>query len=408
VAESAFLSTPELYQLHSELGLETFWACIFHSDNATHFKSSSNLFRWSGLRDELRKLRDFIKTIRIEFGCPGHGKGPWDGLGAVVKTIVRNAIINQKCLTSSRQIACAREVAEHLRRAVCTPEWMSRHRGAGINEVVVFYIDELVMNKLFPRVEPVYSTLKGISSAYSFMVLGGEGRVASRPWSCWCNACCVGFQSERCEEGLHCTAGCARGELTRFSHHRINCTQASGIANARERAKELVLGLMQELKAGEFAAVQARERWSSEESIHLRPGHYWLFELGDAGQGSPVSKTFDKREMFRGIRFDANECAIRVKRWLNRTADDLEGLTFVEWQEADQDVMIVNSSELRAVGFTLEQIRDQSQQPAGARRPSAGTRGAGARLAQQRVDPSLKYRLSSTDDAVIRARCDGS
>ena len=71
--------------------------------------------------------------------------------------------------------------------------------------------------------------------------------------------------------------------------------------------------------------------------------------------------------MFQGIRFDANECAILVKRWLNRTADDVEGLTFVEWQEADQDVMIVNSSELRAVGFALEQIRDQSQQTVGHR-----------------------------------------
>lgn len=36
----------------------------------------------------------FIRSIRMEFGCLGKGKGPWDGIGAVVKTKNRKDIIN--------------------------------------------------------------------------------------------------------------------------------------------------------------------------------------------------------------------------------------------------------------------------------------------------------------------------
>ena len=38
--------------------------------------------------------------------------------------------------------------------------------------------------------------------------------------------------------------------------------------------------------------MQAREQWSEEEAIHLRPGHQWLFEFGDAGSDSSCKVTF--------------------------------------------------------------------------------------------------------------------
>ena len=38
-----------------------------------------------------------------------------------------------------------------------------------------------------------------------------------------------------------------------------------------------------------MVCVQARELWSEEERVHLRPGHFWLALLGDAdGKGSPI------------------------------------------------------------------------------------------------------------------------
>ena len=288
----------------------------------------------------------------------------------------------------------------------------ARHSHSKINEMVVFYIDEAVMNERFPAVEPVYDTLAGISSSYSFMLLTGEGRVAQRRWSCWCEECNLAFHTQSCERGVHRIEGCARQHLTSFAAGRITCTQAAGIANARERAKELWRKeLRPKLAPGKFAAVQARELWSTEERAHLRPGHFWVLELGDAGGGTPIIKSFEQRETFEGIRFDPGESAIVVKRWLNRTADDAVGLTFVEWQETSDEKMIVNSSELRAVGFELTQQRVGGRstplQSVGQRRQSIVARGARV-LREQRVDPSLKYRLDADEDARIRARCENS
>ena len=60
-----------------------FWAFIGHSDNASHFKSAQMMNYWSGKKQELG-----LTFLRIDFGCPGHGKGPWDGLGAVLKQAI--------------------------------------------------------------------------------------------------------------------------------------------------------------------------------------------------------------------------------------------------------------------------------------------------------------------------------
>ena len=68
-----------------EQDMSEFWCWVGHSDNATHFKSGKMFHYWSNLTRDI----EFVKMVWINFGCPGHGKGPWDGFGAVVKTKVR-------------------------------------------------------------------------------------------------------------------------------------------------------------------------------------------------------------------------------------------------------------------------------------------------------------------------------
>ena len=155
---------PVLASSLAKLDNEQFSALVAHADNATHLKSSGNLHYWSHKQDELT-LAGFIKKIVAEYGCPGKGKGPWDGLGAAVKTRIRNAIINQIArkakTTPSGQITNALEVAQHLRAIFSTPEWLRTHAHMTINEYVVFYIDrdEIV----WPAGEPPkYSTFGGI------------------------------------------------------------------------------------------------------------------------------------------------------------------------------------------------------------------------------------------------------
>ena len=55
---------------------------------------------------------DFIKAVWIDFGCPGHGKGPWDGMGAVMKQQLTRDLTNGQILTESGYVRDPREVAE--------------------------------------------------------------------------------------------------------------------------------------------------------------------------------------------------------------------------------------------------------------------------------------------------------
>lgn len=153
------------------------------------------------------------------------------------------------------------------------------------------------------------------------------------------------------------------GKRYGYEEATIMCSQAPGMANARQRVKGLWRELKPLLKAGKFAAVQARELWSTEEQVHMRPGHFWACELGNAnGQGSPILKEFTRQqfwppregeagyeEKYKGIqrqRYDEGECAILLRCYFNRTADDPEGLTFVRWQERNGEMLVINSSEM--------------------------------------------------------------
>ena len=97
------------------LDREKFFAWLEDTDNATHFKSKEMLQYWSTRIDET----EFLKIVWVEFGCPGHGKGPWDGLGAMVKTKVSRDLTNGQVLTPSGDINTALEVCHLCVPSVC-------------------------------------------------------------------------------------------------------------------------------------------------------------------------------------------------------------------------------------------------------------------------------------------------
>ena len=85
--------------------------------------------------------------------------------------------------------------------------------------------------------------------------------------------------------------------------------------------------------------MQARALWSTEERVHLRPGHFWVCELGNYdGKGSPIIHTFSrKNEVFtlsdgRKMRGDAGECLLLIRHYFHRVVEDSSGLTFKRWQ----------------------------------------------------------------------------
>ena len=173
------------HEWYAQLEDEKFWAWLEESDNATHFKSKENLNFWS--ERPSKEHCDFLQTVWVEFGCPGHGKGPWDGLGATAKTKVTTDITDGNERTASGKITCALEVAQHLRAVFDSEEWMSVHMHMKINQVVVMYLD--VEEILRPVSPPEVSVCKGILTVYSFLFFDTPRHYAMRKYSCWCLAC---------------------------------------------------------------------------------------------------------------------------------------------------------------------------------------------------------------------------
>ena len=209
--------------------------------------------------------------------------------------------------------------------------------------------------------------LQGIQSLYSFFMLGGDGQLLARTYSCWCPACsrvrsrssfAAGFG------GAFNVPGCLRSKLTLWrSKPRLTSTAADGIASEREYAKDLwTKTLRSQVAPTKFAAVQADALWSESERRHLRPGHFWMCELGDAGGGKgsfeqgPFKLAPRSWKEYLGTRFYDGEAALNVKRWFHRCPDDASGRKFVAWDPkkdaapgAPPVALLFNSSKLRGV-----------------------------------------------------------
>jgi hypothetical protein len=142
-------ATLDLLKLaYVDTGIERFFAIHVHSDNAgSHFKSSKTVFFLSTLLaicaswPVAATAGAVAMSVRAfwEFGAPGHGKGVWDGLGALVKRTVKQDIIDGVALTSTKHVTSAKEVAEHVRARFSTEEWKASHAATTINEIVVVY-----------------------------------------------------------------------------------------------------------------------------------------------------------------------------------------------------------------------------------------------------------------------------
>ena len=208
----------------------------------------------------------------------------------------------------------------------------------------------------------------------------------------------------------------------------ITCTQAAGLGNNMVRAKALWQELKPLLKAGKDAAVQARVLWGLEEQFHMRPGHFWGCQLGDAnGCGSPVlAGPFKERQWWppaegeadwkpehREIvrqRYDEGEVALLLHCYYHRTVDDREGLTFMRWFGKPGEKLVVNSSELRAVqgrqacDFKLTAPQPPPplrQQLARQKKQKPANEPAGSR------NPKERLRLDRDIDRDTRAVCQG-
>lgn len=246
-----------------------------------------------------------------------------------------------------------------------------------INEVVVMYLDASEIER--PCVPDDVSPVSGILTAYSFLMLS-RGVYAMRQYSCWCPACSRvrgrGLALGTISQGALLTVpGCQHPNLTVWREGQFTVTRSCGIANRKKRLEELWKKLQPQIQPGKFGCVQVRELWSTAEDRHYRPGHHWLFEFGDAGNGTSVEKDFcdlphRSWQVYKGLRFYRGNQALTVRRWLHRVDADTSGLLFEDWDPSKETLdpnaqpayMIINSSELRGVAALGTGMRSELRQ----------------------------------------------
>ena len=235
-----------------------FWAYVNHSDNASHFKSGQMLNYFAAKKAELG-----FKFMRVDYGCPGHGKGPWDGLGAVLKQRVARDILNNKILTESGYVTCPQEVAEHLSRRLDTAEWRAEHAKQTINEIKVIYSAHGDITER-PIVEHDFESLTGKMSSFSFLMIAPD-HIARRERSCFCLSCLHAHDRDstpmsRGADGELICQGCESGSSfggNPFPWHEMSVKRlGTGIAGRRKEAQTEGKRLAKVLKPGAFFAVQ--------------------------------------------------------------------------------------------------------------------------------------------------------
>ena len=259
---------------------------------------------------------------------PVTGKGPWDGMGAVMKQTVSRDITNDKILTTSGKIDCPREVAEHLKKRFETDEWQAEHADKKIHEVVVHYSHHDEISER-PLREPEYEPLTGKMDSFSFLMLARD-QVARRRRSHWCDACFrVRGRPSLQVEGTELQCGdCTAPTALPWKEMTVK-NLGPGLAARRIEAQGAGHVLAQRLKLGAFFAVQAREAWSLAEDALYRPGHFWIAQASDVVKPRRVTA---RRETVAGQPFNAGDYVITIGRYFDRVAADASGRTFEEWQ----------------------------------------------------------------------------
>jgi hypothetical protein len=106
-------------------------------------------------------------------------------------------------------------------------------------------------------------------------------------------------------------------------------------------------------------------------TVEGESGASWTLLTDEVWQGSwnqqlcreEVQVGHPQYEEYKGVLFGNGDYALLVDVWIHRVDEDSSVLTFEEWdQSADTDTseasveMIVNSSELCAVGFDLREV----------------------------------------------------
>jgi len=225
-------------------------AWYFNTDGApSHFKNRftmHSLFKF--------KTTSGASTIVWETCAPGHGKGPWDGIGAVVKRLLRQLEKFEKVYCNGPRdvfVALVRHAAEHKQQLGSS---------VAISAIVYHYIllgleptlpHPNVWSAIHrPKVNPNVTRLTGIRDSFCFRV-AGESVLALRELSCRCRCCLE-----------HRWNDCKNPDAGAWRRVHMTCTAAAAVGKTRSQRAEISLArqrLAKLVQAGEMLALESAE-----------------------------------------------------------------------------------------------------------------------------------------------------
>ena len=173
--------------------------------------------------------RTWVKTVAWDFGPPGHGKGPWDGISGTVKRYLRNVSVRLEApgaekskivFTESGNMNTPEDVFQQLKGHFECESWKAKQSGgAKIDEFHISFVTEEDIGR--PRTLVEFDRIEGISSHYQSFGMRPSA-VLKRKFSCWCPPCTAAL----------CAGPAARAPLHR--HHTMADRTKKGIKKWKE------------------------------------------------------------------------------------------------------------------------------------------------------------------------------
>jgi len=340
-----------------------------HSDNvSTHFKNTGAINYFTTLIDDRGGPS---KTAFVySFGAPGHGKGPFDGIGGRWKNKIDQAMSTAESkkleFTDTGYIENVQDVFKAL-EYYFGRSTKKDSQLAGKNPIGHYkFFCYLTTENPISRPTEAFKTLDGITKQYQ-MVVKGEGIVYWRKRSCWCLACTDSlsggplewgqdYTSEKCSTVQDESTGYDgdKTENRMYSFVKKNCAKIAGpgVAMQSQTITKNRNEIASKLTVGDF--VLFRKTDDDVEPI-------WLGRIMSnpdwSGQGVYENET-RKRHSFHGVSIGRGEVGLYVM-WYEKIDVMSERLEY--WVSRSEKTPIVqNNRELIPIEVTMHQMLEET------------------------------------------------
>ena len=265
---------------------------LVRSDGAgSHFKNKFTM-------QFMTKFKTDQGLVRATWciGCPGHGKGKWDGLAGMLKQWLRQMIMDSVLLIKE-----AKQVYELLRSHFMSDKWKNEHEMNYISVMNIMYISEDEVVRKEPHsydCTAIHAHGRGCRDLYSFEGVR-TNCLQSRVFSCWCVPCTLGGLVSWYEvhqaahpavESCIPTAmqllqrGVGRCENNEeWGVQAIHEDTDRGIASQRQTMRKRSSGICENAEEGAIIAVEC---WNQGGAAHS----FFLYELKKHPEGELVEK----------------------------------------------------------------------------------------------------------------------